>query len=632
DDDSIDNGPLVYPTVEENGQTRLKKYSKLTKEQKLQDDCDVQATNTILHDLPPDVYAFVNHQEAAKAIWDKLNLLMKALDYHIKNVNANSKAFCTIFVLTIVAGAENRPPMLKKSMYDSWASRIRLFIKGKKHGRMMLDSIDNGPLVYPAVEENGQTRLKKDDNAASLSQYQVCECSSTGMKQQREDPIECVNKVMEFLSVVASRHMVRQCTQAKRPRNATWFKEKAMLAEAQEMTIPHNAAFQTEDLDAYDSDCDDLSSAKAVLMANLLSCDSDVLSETKNAKLEAFKQEIDTLKETLSNNIKEKESLSTTLNVFKTESKEKESNLGYQNPFHLKKAQRIKPTLYDGSVIAKEQTMISVIDDEETLILEEENVEQAFWLKHSNHPSVTPAVSHTPVKVEAPHELPKEIMHIAMKSVDILDMRIISKHSGNITNNRISQASSSNKTNKVEAPSRSVKSSKNKKNCVDKTKCNAHVMQSMLNANSISESVSNALVKHSVKNAKSESLCAICNKCLFDANHAMCLINCMNDRILGSKAKSEKNKKRKVWKPTGKVFNKIGYSWKPTGRTFTIVGNRCPLTRITSTKIVPLKESTIALVITLTQGILVYSRRPKTSRSIGSCKNELILIGLVCKD
>ncbi|GKF92298.1 hypothetical protein Tco_0279017, partial [Tanacetum coccineum] len=39
--------------------------------------------------------------------------------------------------------------------------------------------------------------------------------------------------------------------------------------------------------------------------------------------------------------------------------------LGYQNSFYLKKAQRIKPTLYDGSVASP------VIDDEETLILEE---------------------------------------------------------------------------------------------------------------------------------------------------------------------------------------------------------------------------------------------------------------------
>ncbi|GKB00728.1 hypothetical protein Tco_0828721 [Tanacetum coccineum] len=66
--DSIDNGLLVYPTVKENGKTRPKKYSELTEAQQIQDDCDVQATNIILHSLPPDVYALVNHQEAAKDI------------------------------------------------------------------------------------------------------------------------------------------------------------------------------------------------------------------------------------------------------------------------------------------------------------------------------------------------------------------------------------------------------------------------------------------------------------------------------------------------------------------------------------------------------------------------------------
>ncbi|GJU42729.1 retrovirus-related pol polyprotein from transposon TNT 1-94 [Tanacetum coccineum] len=71
--------------------------------------------------------------------------------------------------------------------------------------------------------------------------------------------------------------MARQYTQPKRLRNVAWFKEKLMLAKAQE------AAFQTVDLDAYDSDCDDLSSAKAVLMANLSSCDPKVLSEDTNS-------------------------------------------------------------------------------------------------------------------------------------------------------------------------------------------------------------------------------------------------------------------------------------------------------------------------------------------------------------
>ncbi|GKD26300.1 hypothetical protein Tco_1232514 [Tanacetum coccineum] len=66
--------------VEENGQTRPMKYSKLTEAQQLQDDCDVQATSIILHGLPPDVYALVNHQEAAKDIWDRVKILMKGTE------------------------------------------------------------------------------------------------------------------------------------------------------------------------------------------------------------------------------------------------------------------------------------------------------------------------------------------------------------------------------------------------------------------------------------------------------------------------------------------------------------------------------------------------------------------------
>ncbi|GJZ44634.1 hypothetical protein Tco_0591889 [Tanacetum coccineum] len=70
----------IYPTVEENGQTRPKKYSKLTEAQQLHDDCDVQARNIILHGLPPDVYALINHQKAAKDIWDRVKMLMKGTE------------------------------------------------------------------------------------------------------------------------------------------------------------------------------------------------------------------------------------------------------------------------------------------------------------------------------------------------------------------------------------------------------------------------------------------------------------------------------------------------------------------------------------------------------------------------
>nr|GEY36275.1 hypothetical protein [Tanacetum cinerariifolium] len=115
-------------------------------------------------------------------------------------------------------------------------------------------------------------------------------------------------RVVKCYNYQGEGHMARQCTQPKRPRNTSWYKEKAILAEAQEAgqildeeqltfladprilagqaqtIIPHNAAFQTEDLDTYDSDCDDLSNAQVVLMANISNYDSDVISEVPNSE------------------------------------------------------------------------------------------------------------------------------------------------------------------------------------------------------------------------------------------------------------------------------------------------------------------------------------------------------------
>ncbi|GKD18357.1 putative reverse transcriptase domain-containing protein [Tanacetum coccineum] len=63
----------------------------------------------------------------------------------------------------------------------------------------------------------------------------------------------------------------------------------------------------------------------------------------------------------------------------------------------------------------------------------------------------------------------------------------------------------------------------------------------------------------------------------------------------------------------------------PSGRTFTIVGNMCSLTRITSNKIAPPKETIIAPVATPTSRILVYIRRPKATRVVGSSSKVKIV-------
>nr|GEY14089.1 hypothetical protein [Tanacetum cinerariifolium] len=171
-----------------------------------------------------------------------------------------------------------------------------------------------------------------------------------------DDPISCLNKAMVFLTVVASLRFLYTNNQLrtssntrnqasiqdsmvtlqqvqgdkgkiipvllirpKRQRNAAWYKEKAMLAEVQEAgqllddeqltflvdlripagqvqtIIPHNAAFQTKDLDTYDSECDDLVNLQAIFMANISNYGSDVISETiipNNATFQA--EDLDT--------------------------------------------------------------------------------------------------------------------------------------------------------------------------------------------------------------------------------------------------------------------------------------------------------------------------------------------------
>ncbi|GJR47521.1 hypothetical protein Tco_1315624 [Tanacetum coccineum] len=122
--------------------------------------------------------------------------------------------------------------------------------------------------------------------------------------------------------------------------------------------------------------------------------------------------------------------------------------------------------------------------------------------------------------------------------------------SGNIPKVTNKPLLSSTRVNPMTSASRKVKSSLNKRNSDSKNVCNEHV-------------------KHPVNGAK--ALCSACNKCFFDANHAMCLIDHVNSMNMRAKSASKKNKKRKEWKPTGKVFNSVGYKWKPTGRTFHLV-------------------------------------------------------------
>nr|GEZ46639.1 hypothetical protein [Tanacetum cinerariifolium] len=73
----------------------------------------------------------------------------------------------------ILSGADNRPPMLVKDMYDSWKSRMELYMLSRQHGRMILKSVKHGSLLWPTIEEDGVTRLKKYSELSAAEAIQA---------------------------------------------------------------------------------------------------------------------------------------------------------------------------------------------------------------------------------------------------------------------------------------------------------------------------------------------------------------------------------------------------------------------------------------------------------------------------
>ncbi|GJY33574.1 hypothetical protein Tco_0418043 [Tanacetum coccineum] len=65
----VEKGPLVWPTITVDGETRLKEYTELTTAETTQANCNIKAINIIIQGIPPEIYALVEQlQDATGAI------------------------------------------------------------------------------------------------------------------------------------------------------------------------------------------------------------------------------------------------------------------------------------------------------------------------------------------------------------------------------------------------------------------------------------------------------------------------------------------------------------------------------------------------------------------------------------
>nr|GEW83682.1 hypothetical protein [Tanacetum cinerariifolium] len=404
--ESVESGPLLWPSIEENGVTRLKKYSELSPTEAIQADCDFKATNIILQVLPLEVYALVSTHKVTKELWERIQMLMQGTSL------TKQERECKLY-----------------DEFDKFAYR-----KG--------ESLRDYYLRF--------SLLLNDMNIYNMK-----------LEQFQEEELE-------FLADPS----------------------KAEISSTQ-YAVTNNVAYQADDLDADDSDCDELNSAKIALMANLSHYRSDNLAENSSspalqddlilsvieqlktqvvnciqinqdnknvneiltAKLETYKNqerilkennnvdnalvsykqslEIKKLKHTISKHLKEKESLEQKVTLL-TNDFQKEQSRNINRELALEK-QALEETL-----LLAEESHSKMIQKQNEPIMSEKKVNtkpvdyaalnqlskdfetrfvpqaelstgQAFWSRYSLQPK-EPNLSVSTAIIEVPKELPKVSM------------------------------------------------------------------------------------------------------------------------------------------------------------------------------------------------------------------------------
>nr|GEX58515.1 hypothetical protein [Tanacetum cinerariifolium] len=63
------------------------------------------------------------------------------------------------------AGSESRPPMLNKENYVPWSSRLLRYAKSRPNGKLIYNSILNGPYVRKMIPEPELKQIEGDDQA-----------------------------------------------------------------------------------------------------------------------------------------------------------------------------------------------------------------------------------------------------------------------------------------------------------------------------------------------------------------------------------------------------------------------------------------------------------------------------------
>ncbi|GJY44470.1 hypothetical protein Tco_0432683 [Tanacetum coccineum] len=339
---SVEKGPFVWPTITVDGATRPKDYTELTTAETIQANHDIKAINIILQGIPPEIYAlhsYKNSQQQQQVSPYQSSQYGAPLESQQYSVNQSSTP------LSITYPSNNYQSSVYHNVYSPSSSIPQLKYAPSVNQQLEFSQPDSGLIVpvfqrgddpidainhvmsfltavvtsrYPTTNNqlrnssNPRKQATINDGRVTLQPIQGRKTSFAAGTIRTYTPGASRSKSGKQRSGICYNckgegYMSKQCIKPKRKRDDSWFKDKVLMVQAQahgqilneeelafsadpdilegqatQTVITHNAAYQANDLDAYDSDCDELNTAKVALMAKLSHYGSDTLAEVHN--------------------------------------------------------------------------------------------------------------------------------------------------------------------------------------------------------------------------------------------------------------------------------------------------------------------------------------------------------------
>ncbi|GKD64528.1 retrovirus-related pol polyprotein from transposon TNT 1-94 [Tanacetum coccineum] len=239
---SVENGPLIWPTVAlENGTIRPKTYEELSDKEKLQADYDLKATNILLMQGTS-----LSKQERDCKLYDEFDKLSyvkgeRLHQYYLRFAQLiNDMKIIQMTMQPIQVNTK-----FLNSLPPEWGLTVPTFLPGddpiacinKSMAFLSAVFTPRYPLTNNQLRSSSNLRnqVTVQDGRVTIQHVQGRQGQNVvGSGSQRNTSISRGNtsgqvNVIRCYNCQGEWHMDRQCTQPKRRRDATRFKEKVLL-------------------------------------------------------------------------------------------------------------------------------------------------------------------------------------------------------------------------------------------------------------------------------------------------------------------------------------------------------------------------------------------------------------------